>query len=66
MHVPLQIWSPAGQERAHAPLTQTFPAGQTVPHVPQFAGSELRFVHVPAQFVSPLWQESWQVPPEHT
>ncbi len=40
------------------------PAGQTVPQLPQLALSLWRLVQVPPQFVSPDWQESWQVPPE--
>ncbi len=34
------------------------------PQAPQLALSRWRLVQVPPQLVSPLWQDSWQVPPE--
>ena len=46
MHVPLQLWKPAGQ--AHTLAWHVIPPAHAVPQTPQWLGSEERSTHVAA------------------
>jgi hypothetical protein len=39
---------------------------QACPQPPQLFGSVARLTHAPLQFTSPVWHDTWQLPPEQT